>query len=1280
MTKRLFDDKSIAKDKQKTPRLNKSVNSTLNHVIGASKIKQRISEQPANHLFSCIGNKKVQRMVKLAGDGREKNKLDLDVEQAIRGARGHGRTLETDVQAQMENIIDSDFDDVRVHTDSQADCLNQKLSARAFTSGLDIFFSNGAYDPRSVVGRELLAHELVHVVQQTQGTVRATKQSEEEGVITDTRWEREADELGIKVAGEQTVGSGGIAVRRRMSVSPSVGTNTIVQRKRNLLNEQRSEDEDGVEHDISSRTTIIAGKIEDDLEQAEIVRAYIEITYIPALKQIISKTRVSLQNNIMREQRLRRILTLQEQKLAEAFRDLDELGPDTATDIANRYQKPHKTPGTDRYPPVYNAKDTSHILSQIKKNARRIDVVSGRIGYEMSSKRSVEDFSVDRTSSEEVRNAVDTGLTSTGFSITGESSVSRSVESADGEKIVNANELSTSVEVGSGLSIKSSIAEEREGKLEERETQATTGIDEQGRVQIGVTRSQRDAGGKTSEESRSLGISSEGIKFGRRTAWGRERTGKRGALTSGTEVSRDGTFKLIVVKRDDGKYEMVLTVSFGGDLSTSLGVSSKRKRGNLKVSAEITGMLQLEHGHIMEEEEAQAYFEDVEAIEARQKPKNQRPEFSMIERARALLVETTRGEVASPLAIVGSGAQAAETMKSGESYQLTIQGGVTGGVEAGVTGAGVSVGATASLGQNVRRTIKVTKSADDLVELTVTFVDDRSSEISGGAGLLGIERGVSKSESNTGGEGRTFLLNTKHDAYVDLYSRILSIPSSSILADLSSIPPLNKYVSKSRYIEGESESRSDTVEAFGGIRAAVERKGIYGSDLTVDQNGNIEGIISAVHSLGSGLRVAGIDLVSGEERHSLLAELDKGGVKEATLSTASRTQGVLAGGRRTKEEAGLWELVFGGTAGISDVLSHQRETISESKLGEGEVRELIERASDFENWQRCAFDKLYSYQAWNELGSQIRNSGPSPNFSTADTDVARQVTQMQAIAKFMKSNKDAYLLIDRALSHWGEDPTGRYVHGKAAKDLGTELYWPEELYETRERYEGIKTKIDSGALTLTVQQLEYEGFNWETGQKDANTYCNAMRRELEQIIEEVMAYDEFSRNRARVDMVAEFRRLIASLDEERLISGKSSDDFDQKSSDDLEQLSSGYLLAPEMYLEIDNLEQKLAHYKFEEQQILAGQGALYTTSAEAIRMQKALIDLFEKWRECVWSLRSLYQRANISGGQQLVSAGPELPRNLDYEPDVEKLINLHREVFGNDWIKENKWRSEWGNY
>lgn len=67
----------------------------------------------------------------------------------------------------MENAFSADFSRVRVHTDSKASEMSRGINAKAFTNGSDIFFSSGAYSPSSNDGNRLLAHELTHVVQQS---------------------------------------------------------------------------------------------------------------------------------------------------------------------------------------------------------------------------------------------------------------------------------------------------------------------------------------------------------------------------------------------------------------------------------------------------------------------------------------------------------------------------------------------------------------------------------------------------------------------------------------------------------------------------------------------------------------------------------------------------------------------------------------------------------------------------------------------------------------------------------------------------------------------------------------------------------------------------------------------------------------------------------------------------------------------------------------------------------------------------------------------------------
>jgi hypothetical protein len=90
-----------------------------------------------------------------------------DLEERINRARGTGQPLSDIAQKPMESVFGTDFSGVRVHTGTEADTLNRQLNARAFTTGQDIFFREGEYNPGSGSGQRLIAHELTHVVQQT---------------------------------------------------------------------------------------------------------------------------------------------------------------------------------------------------------------------------------------------------------------------------------------------------------------------------------------------------------------------------------------------------------------------------------------------------------------------------------------------------------------------------------------------------------------------------------------------------------------------------------------------------------------------------------------------------------------------------------------------------------------------------------------------------------------------------------------------------------------------------------------------------------------------------------------------------------------------------------------------------------------------------------------------------------------------------------------------------------------------------------------------------------
>ena len=75
----------------------------------------------------------------------------------------------------MEQGIGRDLSGVRLHTSPRAASAASAINARAFTVGHDVFFGQGAYQPQTSTGQRLLAHELVHTVQQSGGSAQAQR-------------------------------------------------------------------------------------------------------------------------------------------------------------------------------------------------------------------------------------------------------------------------------------------------------------------------------------------------------------------------------------------------------------------------------------------------------------------------------------------------------------------------------------------------------------------------------------------------------------------------------------------------------------------------------------------------------------------------------------------------------------------------------------------------------------------------------------------------------------------------------------------------------------------------------------------------------------------------------------------------------------------------------------------------------------------------------------------------------------------------------------------------
>lgn len=116
---------------------------------------------------------------------------------------GAGQSLPAHTRRQFETALGADFAHVRIHTGTTADSAAASRGAAAYAIGRDIFFRAHSFAPDTTPGRELLAHELAHVAQQTDDSLPAH-------AIGSTAAEDEADRAAAAVTHGARLGRGSL--------------------------------------------------------------------------------------------------------------------------------------------------------------------------------------------------------------------------------------------------------------------------------------------------------------------------------------------------------------------------------------------------------------------------------------------------------------------------------------------------------------------------------------------------------------------------------------------------------------------------------------------------------------------------------------------------------------------------------------------------------------------------------------------------------------------------------------------------------------------------------------------------------------------------------------------------------------------------------------------------------------------------------------------------------------------------------------------------------------
>ncbi len=140
------------------------------------------------------GKQAVQRAtpnLSAAGQSPAGETVNAEMESRIGSMQQGGQPLPKAERAFFEPRMGADLSAVRVHTDADAAQTSEDLSARAYTVGSHIAFNDGEYQPGTTAGRQLMAHELTHVMQQGGAPQTESGQQNEEATTQTAQAQRQ---------------------------------------------------------------------------------------------------------------------------------------------------------------------------------------------------------------------------------------------------------------------------------------------------------------------------------------------------------------------------------------------------------------------------------------------------------------------------------------------------------------------------------------------------------------------------------------------------------------------------------------------------------------------------------------------------------------------------------------------------------------------------------------------------------------------------------------------------------------------------------------------------------------------------------------------------------------------------------------------------------------------------------------------------------------------------------------------------------------------------------
>jgi len=263
---RIHDDLDMLGRQPGGPTKQKDTSADVGHALANPK---QASVQTMLEVQRLAGNAGVSQLLQRDEDGGGAKSPVLDVV-----GKGGGQALDGDLREEMEGRLGADFSDVKVHTDSKASDSARAVQANAYTVGNEIVMRQDRWSPSTSTGKETLAHELTHVVQQRAGPVEGTSQGDGVSVSDpNDRFERAAESTAKTVMSQPaSAAASGSGTSAQLHADDEVQRQALAQRdaggeEDETAQMQRQADEEVEEESEGAPAAQMQRQAEEEVEE-----------------------------------------------------------------------------------------------------------------------------------------------------------------------------------------------------------------------------------------------------------------------------------------------------------------------------------------------------------------------------------------------------------------------------------------------------------------------------------------------------------------------------------------------------------------------------------------------------------------------------------------------------------------------------------------------------------------------------------------------------------------------------------------------------------------------------------------------------------------------------------------------------------------------------------------------------------------------------------------------------------------------------------------------------